>query len=1129
MNSEKNKKNSILNHSHPSELQDKKTFPKKVNSNLLEILENVKSPGKSSSLGIEKTLLPQKSPKDNTEKEELSLLEKTQELLPPQNPQFFSPQNTVASVSRKSELPHFPNSFPQISGYTIERKIGEGGMGAVYLSRQLSLNRSVAIKILDKDLANDKNFVQRFFREAQTSALLQNHPHIIKAIDVGESQGHHYFVMEYLEGETIGELLKQGSFSEKESLKIVLAIAKALNYAHQHKMIHRDIKPDNIMLTSTLEVKLLDFGLAKKIEKTDLTQSGVTLGTPYYISPEQISTHRVDIRSDIYSLGATLFHLITGKVPFDGTSPLAIMIKRIKEPVPDPRKFNPKISEFCANLIFKMMASEKEKRFQTPQELIEVLYSNEKNKTETMEQTDKSEHDLQKTAKEQLKASSSSHSSVPKIREKKETGTALTNIPREGRPSSLVFPLKPAQKIKLSRKPLPRQKTFSLLTILSISGSLLLTFYLFINFIFISNKFIPKEISIDTPSIQEKHKTPLEEISKVKTELLSNEQKNKNQAQDFYSQGYEKHRKHDIDGAIADYTEAIRLNPQFIDAYYWRGIAKRSKKDSDGAIADYTEAIRLNPQFIDAYYSRGIARDAKKDLEGAIADYTEAIRLNPQFIDAYYAYYRRGMAKWSKKDSDGAIADYTEAIRLNPQFIDAYYWRGMAKGSKKDSDGAIADYTEAIRLNPQFIDAYYLRGASKFIKQEIEESTIDFQKYLDLTHNLEKSEKDQDCKEEREWIEWIIKQFPYLNLSQEAYTAHQQGIEKAAKEDLDGAIADYNKAIRLNPKFAMAYKDLGDVKCEKKDYDGAIADYTVAIRLNPQYADAYFGRGYANHSKKDYDGAIADYTQTIDFNPQFRLAYKNRGGAKYDKKDLDGAIADYSKALSLDPENAQTYSWRGDAKKAKQDFDGAIADYTEAIRLNPQDADANRNRGDAKKAKQDFDGAIADYTEAIRLNPQDADANYERGYAKYYGKNNLEGAILDYTEAISLKPRFAKAYYNRGIARYGKNDFDGAITDYTEAIHLNPKDAYAYCWRGYAKYGKNDFNGAIADYTEAIRLNLQNEEAYCHRGNAKHSKNDFDGAIVDYSEAIRLNPKYADAYFGRGITIFRYKKITYKQ
>ncbi len=211
----------------------------------------------------------------------------------------------------------------QIPGYQVISKIGKGSMGVVYKAKQMSVDRIVAIKILLDPLAQNKEFIKRFEREAKIAARL-SHNNIVNAIDAGEVDGHYFFVMEYVEGPTIKDYLdKHKTFDEKEALRIVLAVAEALKHAHSRGLIHRDIKPENIILTRDA-VKLADLGLARITddEKWGLSEAGMAIGTPYYISPEQVRGQtNIDIRADIYSLGATLYHMVTGRVPYGGDSP----------------------------------------------------------------------------------------------------------------------------------------------------------------------------------------------------------------------------------------------------------------------------------------------------------------------------------------------------------------------------------------------------------------------------------------------------------------------------------------------------------------------------------------------------------------------------------------------------------------------------------------------------------------------------------------------------------------------------------------------------------------------------------------------------------------------------------------
>jgi len=260
----------------------------------------------------------------------------------------------------------------ELGGFEIIHKVGEGGMGVVYKARQKSLDRIVAVKVLPSKLGRDTKFVTRFAREARSSAKL-NHSNVVQVFDVGIDRGLHYLAMEYVDGPNIKTLLKQGKvFKEREALKIVKQIARALQYAEGVGVLHRDVKPDNILLTSSGIAKLSDLGLAKHLgEDSGLTVHGTTLGTPDYMSPEQAKGAKdLDIRSDLYSLGVTLFHMVTGKPPFTGDAPTIVMLKHINESPPDAHKLNPKLSRNCAKLISTLLRKKREQRIQTPAELI---------------------------------------------------------------------------------------------------------------------------------------------------------------------------------------------------------------------------------------------------------------------------------------------------------------------------------------------------------------------------------------------------------------------------------------------------------------------------------------------------------------------------------------------------------------------------------------------------------------------------------------------------------------------------------------------------------------------------------------------------------------------------------------
>jgi lipoprotein NlpI len=308
------------------------------------------------------------------------------------------------------------------------------------------------------------------------------------------------------------------------------------------------------------------------------------------------------------------------------------------------------------------------------------------------------------------------------------------------------------------------------------------------------------------------------------------------------------------------------------------------------------------------------------------------------------------------------------------------------------------------------------------------------------------------------------------------------GNAKYEKGDLDGAVADYSRAIEIDPKYAMAYFNRGVVKGIKDDLDGAVADYSRAIEIDPKYEDAYINRGVAKGKKGDLDGEIADYNRAIEIDPEYAVAYLNRGLAKRTKGDLDGAVADYSRAIEIEPEYAVAYSNRGNAKSEKGDSDGAVSDYSRAIEIDPKYAVVYSNRGNVFQAKGQFDRAAADFNKAFELNTKDEyaclrlliatwlakgdtggatatlrkhiDANnsddWVRTISKYYvGIDNLnEQAVLSEArkgkDGKEVGERLCEAYYYLGVKRLVAGNRKGAAEYFTLSIGTDVKSFQEY-------------------------------------------------------------------------------------
>ncbi len=280
---------------------------------------------------------------------------------------------TKRQIARLREAIEAERSGSSISGYKILGKLGAGAMATVYKAKQISLDRIVAIKKLPKKFSSNPQFIERFFAEGRAAAQL-NHPNIVQAFDVGNEGDLYYFVMEYVEGRSVhDDIVTHKRYKESEAVDIAIQVAEALEHAHNRGLIHRDVKPKNIMITKEGVVKLADMGLARAMSDVEAAEAeaGRAFGTPYYISPEQIRGEKdIGPPADIYSLGVTLYHMVTGSVPFEGKNPSSVMHKHLKSELVPPDHVNPKLSAGISEVIEMMMAKRVSDRYQNCADLL---------------------------------------------------------------------------------------------------------------------------------------------------------------------------------------------------------------------------------------------------------------------------------------------------------------------------------------------------------------------------------------------------------------------------------------------------------------------------------------------------------------------------------------------------------------------------------------------------------------------------------------------------------------------------------------------------------------------------------------------------------------------------------------
>src|ERR687887_2671313 len=257
--------------------------------------------------------------------------------------------------------------------FRLEEKVGAGGMSSVYRAFDPTLDRWVAIKLMHRDISQDPDQLERFRREARAAARL-NHPHVVTVIDAGEDDGAPYIVFEYVEGETLKERIRRlGRLPVAEAVAYAIEIGRALSCAHSHRFVHRDVKPQNVLIDPEGRAKVTDFGIARSLEAQGLTAAGRVLGTTDYVSPEQALGDPVTPQSDIYSLGICLYEMLTGDTPFRADTQVGVAMKHVRDPLPDVQRRRPEISASLAAVIERATAKDTSKRYSKVDEMVHDL------------------------------------------------------------------------------------------------------------------------------------------------------------------------------------------------------------------------------------------------------------------------------------------------------------------------------------------------------------------------------------------------------------------------------------------------------------------------------------------------------------------------------------------------------------------------------------------------------------------------------------------------------------------------------------------------------------------------------------------------------------------------------------
>ncbi len=974
-----------------------------------------------------------------------------------------------------------------IGRYIRTIRIGAGGMGEVWRAWDVELRRWVALKFLK---GRDKEELARFHREAETAAGL-NHPNIAAVYEVGQSGGRAYIAMQLVGGKTLASLPRNDI---RLIVELMADAAVAVHAAHAQGIIHRDLKPANLMVEGR-RVYVMDFGLAKRqAVDSPLSVSGMLVGTPAYMPPEQArgSLREVGPRSDIYSLGATMYELLTGSPPFLGADVYELLL-RVMEDEPRPiRTLERRVDADLDTIVQKCLEKAPERRYATALELAEEL-----------RRWLRGEPVLARPA-----------SALRRLAAKARRRPALTAGAVVVCIAAIATTVAMALQATASQQRL-RQREEALQRLATSLSAIL------------ERKREFRQLRVDAATARRDLESAIRDVG-------GHIQRWPDDPQGYYVRARGRLYLGDREGAERDVRAALAKKPDFTPGRTLLGIVKleeyqqrlhgdqptyddrtlrlASLLDEAASAAPVLDppALRREAErwgvprsreddvmedLLRAFLMRQRDKDRSRARESLVAAFekfqseeyalwigdwsdtaddayawlTKAIRLAPGYAKAHLD---RGWVQLNGGRIGAAILDLDRAIELDPTYAEAFNNRGLAKRERNDPAGAMADFQEAVRLRPRFPDAICNLGLLRFDSGDVPGAIDEFTRALDVQGDFANA---------------LVNRALAFDLAGET-----------AKAD-----ADINEALRIAPSFGRAYVSRGNHRRKAGDSAGALADYSRAIELSPLDVVGHVYRGDLRGAMGDAAGAQEDLDRAVGLRPPSSLAFATRGEVRERSGDLQGALEDFNRAIELAPGDADLLVNRAVVRIALGDVPGGELDLARSLGIH-ESSEAYFNRGTLRQSQQDFRAAEDDLSKAISM-----DARYSAAYLNRtlvrQSVNNLSGALADADRAIATGGT-SMAFSARGAIRFALGEFSHASADYARAIELDPLNAEPFYNRGLLRLTTRDYPGSMADFDRAIKLRPSFAEAYANRGALKEGLDDLAGAVADFGEALRLAP-----------------------
>ena len=1031
--------------------------------------------------------------------------------------------------------------------YQVLQTLGKGGMGVVQRVQDKWLGREVALKRIRIAGGKTSNVAKRqqqmlfrFRKEASITAVLE-HPNIVPLHDIQKiSNGNLYFTMRKIEGSTLTSILEQkrsGStiYDEDKILSIYFKVCDAVAYAHSKKVIHRDLKPDNIMVGKFGEVYVLDWGIAKQLEKDASIEPDIPpldpnflknyqetvyqtvggLGTPGYMPPEQaMNANAVRPQADIYALGVMLKQCFTLRSPYEEFQ--QEMLSNQKILTGDSKKKDKKEEEHDADLsedilaiVQKATEDEWYKRYESVQMLVD---------------------DIQRYSR---------------------------NIQISIRKYSFR---------ELCVKWFERNKKFLILTGLFVS----LWFFLFGYFRFSQykekqNRFYDAYQAVfeeKEKADREQNGTPtinrLLSILNLVNKALSIDPEHKEMQEEKYfvaqklidlccqKQNYqmahyvlkdlerlitftETDKKTFEEKLTTEKNKTLKQHQQILDV--WISLFTTSILDKKKQERAIVEISRMREKTI-------VEKLTQLVYEG-VDYFVKDQKIDPR-KDEFYQVMVRGLGRQGNPETSSlllnSLTQLTNKLATVPQ----------GNRSLRELNYAVA-LSEALGNTKKQGLAHLFQN----VRVKLGEHSLFWDRTTFAYHKLLMAEK-------KKMESQSINTYPPNSPEEKVY----QGIAAKEQGNLQNALDLFSQALALNPKYAFAYYQRGLIYSNQKQFEKALQDYDQSLKYNPYFSKAYYQRGTVQKERNQIEKALTNYSEAIRLSPRSHSLYFSRGLLLQQKGDLDQALRDFKEVLSLVPNQTKAWFHCGQIEEIKENSTQALSYYSQAIQQDPQFVEAYFRRAHLQGEKKEFEKALSDLTQILLLQPKNQTASLWRArflvemgdsqkavteYTKilqsnpnsaelylaraYLWKklNKPQKLTLDFQKALQLEPQNSKVHFQYGVFLIEQKKEKEALERFNQAIQLNPKYEKAYVERAKLFYKMNQFSNSLKDYNQALLLNPNQISLYKIRGKILQKQGKFSEAENDFEKALSFKPNDLELYLFLGNLKLQQKKFDYAQ